>query len=79
MIGQVITRIEKERKQRETVKVEKPVKKPKQPVLTSRRVDKLSTYNKSERKLISKIFGIIVAVTDEKTAEKIIRKIEDEL
>lgn len=79
VIGQVITRIEKERKQRETVKVEKPVKKPKQPVLTSRRVDKLSTYNKSERKLISKIFGIIVAVTDEKTAEKIIRKIEDEL
>ena len=28
---------------------------------------------------LSKIFGIIVSATDEKTAEKIIRKIEDEL
>ena len=72
-------RIEKEREQRETLKIEKPIKESKQSALTSRRVDKLSAYNKSERKLISKIFGIIVAATDEKTAEKIIRKIEDEL
>lgn len=79
IVGQVITRIEKERKQQETVKGEKPVKEPKQSVLKSRRVDKLSAYNKSERKLISKIFRIIVDATDEKTAEKIIRKIEDEL
>lgn len=79
VVGQVITRIEKERKQREAVKVEKPIKESKKSVLTSRRVDKLSAYNKSERKLISKIFGIIVAATDEKTAEKIIQKIEDEL
>ena len=69
----------KERKQREAVEVVKPVKEPKQSFFTSRRVDKLSAYNKSERKLISKIFGIIVTATDEKTAEKIIQKIEDEL
>ena len=79
VVGQVITRIEKERGQRETVKIKKPIKESKQSALTSRRVDKLSAYNKSERKLISKIFGIIVAATDEKTAERIIRKIEDEL
>lgn len=79
VVGQVITRIEKERKQRETIKVGKPVNEPKQSVLPSWRVEKLSAYNKSERKLISKIFGIILAATDEKTAEMIIRKIEDEL
>ena len=64
----------------ETAKVEKTIKKSKQPTLAKRRVDiTLPTYNRSERKLISKIFGIIVSATDEKTAEKIIRKIEDEL
>ena len=47
--------------------------------LEQRRVDRLSAYNKRERKLISKIFGIIVKSTDEKTAEMIIQKIEDEL
>lgn len=79
VVGQVITHIEKKREQRETVEAEKTIKEPKQSALTSRRVDKLSAYKRSERKLISKIFGIIVSVTDEKTAEKIIRKIEDEL
>lgn len=79
VVGQVITHIEKERKEREIVKVEKSIRKKEQPDLTSRRVDKLSAYNKRERKIISKIFGIIVETTDEKTAEKIIRKIEDEL
>ena len=59
--------------------MENPIKESKKSVLTNRRVDKLSAYNKRERKLISKIFGIIVAATDEKTAEKIIQKIEDEL
>lgn len=44
-----------------------------------RRVDKLSAYNKNERKLISKIFGIILTATDDKTAETIIKRIEDEL
>ena len=79
VVGQVITRIEKEREQRELNKIQKPVTKATQQPLVSKRVDKLSGYNKSERKLISKIFGIIVKATDEKTAEMIIQKIEDGL
>ena len=81
VVGQVIARIEKDREEQEKDRdrAEKPNKKSKQTTLTSRRVDKLSSYKKSERKLISKIFGIILSATDEKTAENIIRKIEDEL
>lgn len=45
----------------------------------SHRTDKLSSYSKKERKLISKIFGIIVKATDEQTADILIKKIEDEL
>ena len=47
--------------------------------LIVRRTDKLSAYSKNERKLISKIFGVIMRSTDEKTANMIIEKIEDEL
>lgn len=79
VVSQVITRIENERNQREPAKIQKPTPKAQQQSLTSRRVDKLSAYSKNERKLISKIFGIIVTATDEKTAEMIIRKIEDGL
>ena len=43
-----------------------------------RRVDRLTSVEKRDRKLISKIFSIIYASTDEETAEKIISKIEDE-
>jgi molecular chaperone HtpG len=43
------------------------------------RADKLSQYSKAERKLISKIFEIILTATDSETAEMIIRKIEDGL
>ena len=43
------------------------------------RVNKLTSYTKKEQKLISKIWGIILHATDEKTAETIIKKIEDEL
>ncbi len=43
------------------------------------RTDKLPTYNKQERKLISKIFSIIVTSTDKETAESIIKRIEEEL
>ncbi len=45
----------------------------------TRRTDKLSAFSKSERKLISKIYGIIINSLDEKTANMIIEKIEDEL
>lgn len=43
------------------------------------RTDKLAQYSKKERKLISRIFSIILSATDEKSAEKIIAKIEEEL
>lgn len=43
-----------------------------------RRTDKLSRCNKQERKLISKIYSIIVKSTDEETAERIIQNIEEE-
>lgn len=42
------------------------------------RTDKLSRCNKSERKLIGKIYNIIISNLDAKTAEKIITKIEEE-
>lgn len=79
VVSQVITRIEKERKQQEPVSIQKTINEIPQQTFTNRRVDKLSTYNKKERKLISKIFGIILSATDEKTSETIIRKIEDGL
>lgn len=43
------------------------------------RVDKLSRFTKAERKLISKIFSIIIQATDSETAERIISMIEKEL
>lgn len=43
------------------------------------RTDKLSTYSKKERKLISRIFGIIVTSTSKDIAETIIKNIEEEL
>lgn len=42
------------------------------------RTDKLSRCSKQERKLISKIFSIIIKNTDEVIAENIIQKIEEE-
>jgi hypothetical protein len=77
VVSQVIKRIEKERQQ--PVEKRKQIQNVQQHSLEQRRVDRLSAYNKRERKLISKIFGIIVKSTDEKTAEMIIKKIEDEL
>lgn len=47
--------------------------------IEKRRTDILSIYNRKERKLISKIFGIIRRTTDSKIADKIISRIEDEL
>ncbi len=51
---------------------------PKEP-RAHRRSDRLSQYNKAERKLISKIFSIITTATDSETAEVIIKRIEDGL
>ncbi|MCI8530485.1 MAG: ATP-binding protein [Lachnospiraceae bacterium] len=78
VISQVISRLEKERKQRESTSHPKSSEKKKKSP-ESRRVDKLSSYSRNEKKLISKIFGIILTATDDKTAEMIIKKIEDGL
>ena len=80
VVSQVIKRLQSEREQRPVSPVSRPASKhTTQSNNPLRRADKLSAYNKNERKLISKIFGIIITATDEKTAETIITKIEDEL
>ena len=43
------------------------------------RVDKLSKLDKEQRKFLSKIFEIINDVLDKKTAENLLKKIEEEL
>ena len=45
---------------------------------TPKRTDKLSRCSKQERKLLGKVFNIIMNSTDEETAEMIIRNIEEE-
>ena len=83
VIGRIINRIQNERAQTENeLHIEETPEKqtehePKQKA--GYRTDKLSQYSKKERKLISRIFSIILSATDEKSAEKIIAKIEDEL
>lgn len=81
VMGRVIERIETERTQKTSMTISE---KPPEPITTKDmktpwRTDKLSTYSKKERKLISKIFGIIVSSTNRETAESIIQKIEDGL
>ena len=83
VLTRVISRIEKERK-----KEKKPIKNVDIPTIENvstpfvsakkRRTDKLSRCNKQERKLIGKIFNIIIKSTDEATAEYIIKNIEEE-
>ena len=81
---QIIKRIEEERKQQDKNKNEQngisknEPKKGNKKGATGRRVDKLTALSKGERKMISKIYSIINSATDSVTAEKIIRKIEDE-
>ena len=80
VVSQVITHIVEKRTKQKPVKKQELIQNTQQQPLKNRRVDiKLSAYNKNERKLISKIFGIILESTDEKTAEMIIQKIEDKL
>lgn len=83
IVGKIFTRIDNERAKEEEKKPQPPTSSdtPKQEDTPKQgyRTDKLSQYNKKERKLISRIFSIILSATDEKNAEKIISKIEDEL
>ncbi len=81
VMGRLINRIETERNQKNPIVTS--VKPPESNITKDTKIpwrtDKLSTYSKKERKLISKIFGIIVSSTNKETAETIIQKIEDEL
>lgn len=83
--NRIISRIEEERKKQEAEgkrnaksQSEKIDDKAKKADKAGRRVDRLTSLQKRDRKLISKIFSIIYASTDEETAEKIITKIEEE-
>lgn len=73
LMQKVIHRIEVERPK---PLVNTPV--PKE-VKSLRRTDRLTQYSRSERKLISKIFSIILISTDSETAERIISRIEEDL
>lgn len=78
VVNQLFERLESEREQRESTDSQKTSEKKKTPPKT-RPSDKYSKYNRSEKKLIRKIYDIIFAATDSKTAEMIIKKIEDGL
>ena len=77
LMSKVIKRIEKDRRPHKLL-LETPPVQP-EDVKPPRRTDKLSAYNKHEKKLIAKIFSIILRATDKDTAEMIIQKVEDEL
>ncbi len=79
LMQKVIYRIENDR-HRSVVKDANPpdnTGSPKEKPL--RRTDRLTQYSRSERKLISKIFSIILRTTDSETAERIISSIEEGL
>lgn len=84
--NRIISRIEEERKRQEEeekkkIKSQNKKKdgdKSQKTEKVGHRVDRLTSVQKRDRKLLSKIFSIIYASTDEKTAEKIITKIEEE-
>lgn len=84
IMQKVIQRIEKEqaksmpKEERDIILTDNAISKSKN-LKIFHRTDKLSSYSKSERKLISKIFSIIISVTDRETAEYIISKIEEGL
>ena len=77
----IIQRTKKERQQEKKTAVDAdipPIEAIPPPAKQPHRTDRLSRCNKKERALISKIFNIILSSTDEKTAETIIQKIEEE-
>lgn len=84
LVGKIITRIDNKRVNNETSTDQATYNCPQEeqaqePAKPNYRTDKLSQYSKRERKLISRIFTIILSATDEQSAEKIISKIEEEL
>lgn len=79
LMQKVIRRIEVERP-KPVITVVPPVNTdPHEEVKPPRRTDRLSQYSRRERKLISKIFSIILTATDSETAERIISRIEEGL
>ena len=77
LIGKVIKKIETEKPTKLIqVKVADHVSISNKPKY---RVDRLSKFSKNERKLISRIFDLIITAIDSKTADTIISKIEDGL
>lgn len=81
IIKRVVEKVENERKKEQQLKtndINNVSKKTPKPKKSQNRTDKLSRCSKQERKLIGKIYNIILESTDEKTAETIIKNIEDE-
>lgn len=78
VLNQLFSRLDREWRGRESTDSSKASEK-KRTAPKTRCVDKLSAYSRNEKKLISKIFEIILTATDNKTAEMIIKKIEDGL
>lgn len=80
LMQRVIRRIEVERPKSVTVDISPTGSNSPKETKPSRRTDKLPPqYSRKERKLISKIFSIILATTDSETAERIISRIEEGL
>lgn len=80
LLQKVITRIEDERSITAMTEENVPEKTEESETVkpSSHRTDKLSKISRSERRLISKIFSIILNSTDQETAERIICRIEEE-
>lgn len=79
LMQKVIRRIEIEQPKSVTVDIPPTDGIPPKETKPPRRTDKLSQYSRSERKLITKIFNIILKTTDSETAEIIISRIEEGL
>ena len=83
VVGRILTQIEGERVKEAARKPQAPAMpippKEEAPSKPGYRTDKLSQYSKKERRLISRIFRIILSATDAESAEQIISEIEDEL
>lgn len=84
IIKKVVEKLEHERNKESSMKatgisnISVASKETLQPKKPQNRTDKLSRCSKQERKLIGRIYNIILESTDEKTAETIIKNIEDE-
>lgn len=80
LMKKVIRRIENERpKPAVPVAIPSANEEPPEEVRPPRRTDRLSQYSKRERKLIKKIYSLILTATDSETAERIISRIEEGL